>query len=271
MTTTTTTRAEPLSSADLEDLGVDPPRDFVEAYRNDEDTITVMVPDPYGGSWLDPPNEDHSGEDAWEWIAFDNGRQREGWLAENQVCAACGIELAAYWNGDDHLWLDSDYEWGYDADEAAEIERWSHCPASGADPQVHQPTLRPTDFLIERYEHSLVRYAPIGEASQVDRQWDVAFGVAVFRFTKPETFYDGDPTREQLLDIVRAVCDEYTSWCNGDVYDLIRYERRRPLDAPHCPVLIPDEFTHDVWEQADSCGGFVGYDYAEETAKTGDW
>lgn len=252
-----------LCNRDFDELGIDPPKGWYEAWRNDDTSITFMVPDEHGGCHVDPPNVDYSGEDAWEWISFDDGRERDEWLRENAICAACGIDVQAYWNGAEDRWLSASFEWGYSADEADEINRWSHCPASGADPQVHVPTLAPTDILIERYEHGLVNYAPIGESSRVDRQWDVAPGVAVIRFLKPDHFND------PLIEVARIICQEYTAWCNGDIWGMIRYELQS-TDTGACPFLEPADYTLE-WAEADSCWGFVGHEYAQETAKTGEW
>lgn len=204
--TTTTTEVEELDRSELEDLGIDVPDDFVSAFRVDADAINILVHDPYGGSYLDDPKDDRSGEDAWEWIGFNDGRERDEWRAEH------GDEPNLVW--------------------------------------------------IERYEHSLVCYAPIGESSQVDRQWDVAEGVAVIRFTKPETF--GSP----LLEVARGICEEYTSWCNGDTYGIVSFRRLSPLDAPNCPVLLPDEFATERWDESGSCWGFIGREWAEQSAKS---
>lgn len=213
--TMTKTRAERLYEADLRHLDIDVPRDFVSAYRVDDDTINIVVTDPEGGSCLDPPNEDHSGANAWEWTGFDNGRQRDAWIEEH--------------------------------------------------PEHHPDTCPATTVWIERYEHSLVRYAPLNEASAVDRQWDVAMGVAVMIF-KPEE-WGKDP---DFREIARTICDEYTSWCNGDAYGIITFRRRLPVDAPNCPVLIPEQFAREVWEEEDSCWGFLGDEYAERTAREND-
>jgi hypothetical protein len=247
----TTTLHKELTASDLDELGIDAPRSpFWEAYRNDEDTVTILVADEEGGGYLDPPNEDHSGEDAWEWIAFDGGQERDEWRLENSVCSGCGQSL--YW-GPAGLGEPTEDEWRH------ELDGSPICPAA-------KPALAPTDILIERYEHGLVNYAPIGEASQVDRQWDVAFGVAVMRFTKPDTIGpDDDP--DKLLNFARAVCEDYTAWCNGDVYGMIRWERVAP---PVVPLMEPGDFT-DQWQETDSCCGFIGYRYAEQIAKTGDW
>jgi hypothetical protein len=252
-----------LTKCDLGRLHIPPPRDEMwEAWQVSDDEINILVHDSDGGSWLDPPNIDNSGEDAWEWIDFRNGEERDRWLENAMICANCGVDLMD-WSG---TWIDDTAGWDYGDDEDAEVAKAAHCPASGADPQVHIPRLPETHIVIERYEHGQVVYAPIGEASFVDRQWDVAYGVAVMRFTKPDTIGpDSDP--DKLLNFARAVCQEYTSWCNGDVFDIVRWDRVPP---PIVPLMEPGDFT-DQWVEGDRCGGFIGYDIASKIAQTGDW
>ncbi len=204
-----------ITEDELDELGIDVRRsEFVEAYRTDEDTITVLVGDETGGSHLDPPNEDWSGENAWEWIAFDDGQERDEYIG--RMC----------------------------------------------DPDDGTPAYRQGfDFWIERYEHSLVRYAPTGEASQVDRQWDVAGGVAIMRFRDDH----GCGANGDTLGFVRGICEEYTSWSNGDCYGIVTFERSKPDPVP---FMEPDDFS-DVWTEGDSVWGFLGYEYAQEAAKSG--
>lgn len=228
-----------LSRADLSLLGIDPPRGYVDAYRNDETSITFLMPDEDGGYSVDPPNEDHSGEDAWEWIAFDSGYERNEWIAANFDCQICCSP----------------------ADPSTPCEAYDEVGEHDF-PDAFRPGL---DFWIERYEHGLVRYAPINESSQVDRQWDVAQGVALMRIKDDPWWREGT----RAIDCVRAVCEEYTSWCNGDVFGMIRYELKRP-DVPPVPFLTVEDFASE-WVETDSCWGFLGYDYARQTAKDGDW
>lgn len=204
---TTTTEPRTLWERDLAQLGIEESNAYV-GYQVDEDTIHIVVCDDHG--YLpDNPKVDDSGADAWEWIDFADGYDRDQWKDEH------GDEPNLVW--------------------------------------------------IERYAHGNVRYAPIGESSAVDRQWDVATGVAVIRFTKPDEF--GQP----LLEVARSICQEYTAWCNGELYGIVTYERRPAVDAPHCPVLIPDEFTEDRWVEVDSCWGFLGEEYTRACAKEGNF
>lgn len=208
--------------------------------EQEDGTVLVgrVILDEYGSTDLDCPRDDHSGEDAWEWIEWGNGRQRNEWIGNNFCCKECGAAGG---------YPDEACSSGYEE----------------ADKHIYPDAFRPgLDFWIERYEHGLVRYAPIGESSQVDRQWGVAQGVAIMRFTKPETIGpDDDPDR--LLNFCRAVCDEYTSWCNGDIYG---YTIHR------WPTIAHYETDPDDGELIDSCWGFIGTDqhgdnYALEALK----
>jgi hypothetical protein len=163
-----------------------------------------VIWDPDGADFLDCPRDDNSGEEAWEWIEFDDGAQRNEWIAEQA-----------------HV-----------IDDVGTVD-W------------FRPGL---DFWIERYEHGLVRYAPTGEASMIDRQWDVAPGVAILRFK--ENHGCGDPNDpDGVLNFVRAVCDEYTAWCNGDIYGYAVYR---------WPTIAHYETDPDDGELIDACWGFIG-------------
>ncbi len=56
---------------------------------------------------------------------------------------------------------------------------------------------------------------------------------------------------------------EYLAYCDGDVwmYAVQRKVTWKPVDVP-----ADDDVTMTTWETVDSCGGFYGRDYAEESA-----
>lgn len=64
-------------------------------------------------------------------------------------------------------------------------------------------------FPIEKYEHSMVRYGLIGEASAVDRSWDV--GPVGWLIADNEWNLDAD----QLAEAARSVLEELSYWANG--------------------------------------------------------
>lgn len=57
---------------------------------------------------------------------------------------------------------------------------------------------------------------------------------------------------EQAREYARSVANEYTMWCNGEVYGVVVNDYKKDLDGQ--------------WEltDEDSCYGFIGGDYAEE-------
>lgn len=161
----------------------------------DETRVTKMSDGKVLVSYLaqDEVGWDYDWQEGVEWIAFDNGHDRDEWREKNEE---------TYW-----------------AENPGRV------------------------FWVERYEHGLVRYALMGESSQVDRQWDVAPGVAVIVI--PEDF---TPPYE---DVARGILEEYTSWCNGDIYGVVHVW----LNAN--ATVLDDEIEH--------CWGLIGRDYAEQT------
>jgi hypothetical protein len=114
----------------------------------------------------------------------------------------------------------------------------------GDDPDIVAAREQGRFFWVERYEHGLVRYALMGESSAVDRQWDVAPACAYLIL---DTEWGGD-----LAQIARDLLDDYTSWCNGDIYGVCHVQLN---------IGSGTEITEDcVW-------GIVGDNRAESEAK----
>lgn len=96
-------------------------------------------------------------------------------------------------------------------------------------------------FTVGRYEHGLVSFCVHGERTYPDMAWDYGFGGVIAipnDFTNP-------------LEAATVILEEYTNWCNGDVYNIFSVD-----------VNDPDNY--------DVCGGFIGYDDAMQIAKAGD-
>lgn len=105
-------------------------------------------------------------------------------------------------------------------------------------------------FFFEKYEHGMVRYALLGESSQVDRQWDV---------TPVAGFLWADDDWGEGVDLEQAARDflqSYTDWCNGNVWGIVHVE-----------------FTDQQglgWSQVgddETCWGYIGDDHAAEIMK----
>lgn len=189
---------------------------------NEDGTVTVRyaVVDDHGATY-DPMELE-----GITFIKFDNGQQRNDWIVYNlQTCIECGY------------------------DESSEHEK--ECED---DPHPFTPHFVWDDktFWVERYEHGLVNYALTHESSQVDRQWDVASGVAVLQLDDDWT---GDPT-----NVARQLLETYTAYCNGDVYGIIQQEFTFDPSA--------DEWVTDS-SRENACWGFIGTDYAEQSVKEG--
>lgn len=89
------------------------------------------------------------------------------------------------------------------------------------DEWLDEHELGPRSFLVERYEHGLVRYSVAYTGYYPDRRWDVAMGVAVLTL---DDQWEGD----DLEAIANSLLDEYSDWCNGNVYGVV--EERFTLD-----------------------------------------
>lgn len=189
--------------------------------ENDDGSVTIR----YAVQDDDPM--DYEWQEGVEFLLFRNGGERDGWCNDNlHTCRHCDL------SSDDHNdeWFGEDIE-----------------------PHEFEAVLTWTDrmFWVERYEHGLVNYALTNESSRVDRSWDVAPGVAVL--TVPDDVPDPE-------GFARSVLEEYTDWCNGDVYGVCEETHR---------LTDPDD--GGEWESVkdDACWGFIGQSYTETVLKEG--
>lgn len=98
-------------------------------------------------------------------------------------------------------------------------------------------------FLVDKYEHGLVHYSVANTSNYPDRRWDVSCCAI---FVVPE-----DVSKERAVDYANAVLQEYTDWCNGQVFGVC-------LD-------IFNKTGNKVDDNA--CWGYIGYDHALESLK----
>lgn len=204
--------------------------EWIDPYVEERDDGSVLT--RYAVQDDDP--SDYEWQDGVEFTLFSSGNERDEWISGGiDFCEDCGGYKAQH-NEDGSDFLD---DWG-----------------DLIDGHPFRPRVEWTDrmFWVERYEHGLVNYALKGESSQVDRRWDVAGGVAVLTVPddvpEPETF-------------ARAVLEEYTDWCNGNVYGVAEQIYR----------CKSEEDRDEEWESIDeeTCWGFIGDDYTETVIKEG--
>lgn len=99
-------------------------------------------------------------------------------------------------------------------------------------------------FLVEVYSHGLEAFSRVDAGVWYpDRQWDVCAACVI---AVP-------PDATEPAEYADAVLKSYTAWCQGDVYGIIS-----------C-VVDPD----GTLVSDDSVWGFIGYEYAVESAKSG--
>lgn len=83
-------------------------------------------------------------------------------------------------------------------------------------------------------------------------QWDS--GLVGFIFDTAETRELTGVGPEHVEQALRAEVNEYDQWLQGDVWAYV-IERRQCCDLGH-----------EHWEHVDSCGGFIGWDWARQAA-----
>lgn len=122
-------------------------------------------------------------------------------------------------------------------------------------PHTHDEVLESDAvFQVERYEHGLVSYSLVADGrGYVDRQWDVCTVGVIGVPAGPEGYTNPREAAAVWLD-------EYTKWCNGDVYGVVEahYSRSSVEDSW---ALVDD--VHD------SCWGYIGSDVAQEAVNHG--
>lgn len=127
------------------------------------------------------------------------------------------------------------------------------------DPESMHPFRGREGWVLSYFEHGLCKWGRAGTMGGMpDFQWD-GVGVAGFLEVKPET--DGedrswwdDKTPEDRDAIADGFLEEYTSWCNGEVYGY-RLER---IGGKTCDLGF---FHEEDATDEDSCFGFIGWDY----------
>lgn len=201
--------------------------EWIDPYVEERDDGSVLI----RYAVHDECPSDYERPDGVDFLLFSSGHERDEWISGGiDFCEDCGGYKAQHnEDGSDFL------------DDFGDV----------IDGHPFRPRVEWTDrmFWVERYEHGLVRYALMGESSQVDRRWDVAGGVGVL------TVPDDVPDPESFA---RSVLEEYTDWCNGNVYGVVEETYLRLGD-------------NDEWEATDveACWGFIGIDYTETVLKEG--
>ena len=103
-------------------------------------------------------------------------------------------------------------------------------------------------FYVGIYQHGLTYYQLHNYHPNSNDEWDYRIGaVIIIPNDKHESGYT-DPERA-----ARAICDEYTAYCNGDVYLVVTMVREGIRK----------------WSEPDFIGGYYGQEQAEQAVKGG--
>lgn len=133
--------------------------------------------------------------------------------------------------------------------------------------------LKRMPLIVNRYKHSNVHYSVINTRQYPDMQWDVAPCAVIVPSKDMLKEYrkqvkagvkqglDADVVEAGALADIKKKCnvllDEYSSWCNGEVYGVVH----------EYFIISPDgEVTKDE-NQGEVSWGYVGYDYAVRSMK----
>jgi hypothetical protein len=185
-------------------------------------TLSYLVTDDCGRDWSELGDEVFSG---WEYMVLDSQRDADELSAKLNDCESCGYGYADHLDDDGNMRTD--------------LEAWLGCDGY-IEPPWRTKLRAGRAFLFEKYEHGLVNYALQGEASMVDRQWDVS---PVAGIIVADDDWGADVDMEKMA---RSTLRTFTDWCNGEIYAVI-----------HAHYDNDGNIT-DV----DTCWGYIGGEHA---------
>lgn len=111
-------------------------------------------------------------------------------------------------------------------------------------------------YIVNKYEHSNVHYSISGSKLYPDERWDVSHGCGVFipcediqsQFRKLKKEKGIDVAYDSFIVDSNNVLNEYSNWCNGEVYGY--------------SVITFDQEGNEI--DCDECYGFIGNEYVQE-------
>lgn len=133
----------------------------------------------------------------------------------------------------------------------------------------------PDHVKLSYFEHGQCRWSVQGDSRPGEEfQWDGVRFAGVWVPDKDALanidFKGTDPApearRKRIIEYAKGVCEEYTQWCNGEVYGytVALYQLQRDEDGD--PIEEREHYQRHIKKGKigeDSCWGFFGWDYAE--------
>lgn len=115
-------------------------------------------------------------------------------------------------------------------------------------------------YLVDKYEHGSVHFSVSQTHNYPDQKWDVAHGCAIYvpcdyiqdEYKKMAKKEGVETAKAHFIKDSNGVLDEYSNWCNGEVYGY--------------SVTVFDRKGQEL--NNDECWGFIGHKYAELEKKS---
>jgi hypothetical protein len=78
----------------------------------------------------------------------------------------------------------------------------------------------------------------------------------------------GEERKAKLAEYAQGVCEQYTEWCNGDIYGYEVTVFAIQNDEDGDPSTDHDDYDDAVEVATDSCWGYYGWDAVEAEASS---
>lgn len=128
---------------------------------------------------------------------------------------------------------------------------------------------QPGAVALSYYEHGLCKWSVRGRMGPVQHEeWDMVGTAGVW--LPDDAIKDLGLDDKTLLNTAEAACEEYTSWCNGEVYEYVvkifKVRKEKEKDGSHYIYNRASDYRRDTPVFEDGCCGFYGRESAEEAA-----
>lgn len=128
-----------------------------------------------------------------------------------------------------HLEYDDDAQDFFEDDEGAGTFIEFHRPEERNKKMAELSKTKKLFYLVDKYDHSNVHYSIAESKKYPDQQWDVTPGKAVLipcddvqsQYKKYKKEHGDVEAFQHFIKTSNSTLDEYSNWCNGDVYGYI--------------------------------------------------
>lgn len=112
-------------------------------------------------------------------------------------------------------------------------------------------------LVVDEYRHSGVHYSIANTACYPDRRWDVAPRCLFVPCDEIQAQYRAcRADMARVISDANAILDEYSRWCNGEVYGVIVETFQKDPETGFIEAI-----------ETDSCWGYIGYNETLDALK----